>query len=178
MEDGGPGDTPQRKEGLGCSMEDGGTEGCPMEDGGPGDAPRRKEGLGLGHGGWRAWGHSPTPVAAGVSSAVVLSSTPSHIPILSIKIETRTSQGSVTNRRGLSHTPVLSLPSQDDFLLIHYDKGPCRNKLGHSRASVIWHRTQVGGGSPGALILGRECVCACVCVWFPGDLSVGQRCVA
>uniref|UniRef100_A0A3Q1F0H9 RBR-type E3 ubiquitin transferase n=1 Tax=Acanthochromis polyacanthus TaxID=80966 RepID=A0A3Q1F0H9_9TELE len=31
----------------------------------------------------------------------------------------------------------------DDFLLIHYDKGPCRNKLGHSRASVIWHRTQV-----------------------------------
>ncbi|KAH0621995.1 hypothetical protein JD844_023851 [Phrynosoma platyrhinos] len=32
----------------------------------------------------------------------------------------------------------------DDFLLIHYDKGPCRNKLGHSRASVIWHRTQVG----------------------------------
>lgn len=32
---------------------------------------------------------------------------------------------------------------QDDFLLIHYDKGPCRNKLGHSRASVIWHRTQV-----------------------------------
>uniref|UniRef100_A0A673V7D5 E3 ubiquitin-protein ligase RNF144A n=1 Tax=Suricata suricatta TaxID=37032 RepID=A0A673V7D5_SURSU len=33
----------------------------------------------------------------------------------------------------------------DDFLLIHYDKGPCRNKLGHSRASVIWHRTQVFG---------------------------------
>nr|XP_036882324.1 E3 ubiquitin-protein ligase RNF144A isoform X4 [Manis javanica]XP_036882325.1 E3 ubiquitin-protein ligase RNF144A isoform X4 [Manis javanica]XP_036882326.1 E3 ubiquitin-protein ligase RNF144A isoform X4 [Manis javanica]XP_036882327.1 E3 ubiquitin-protein ligase RNF144A isoform X4 [Manis javanica] len=31
----------------------------------------------------------------------------------------------------------------DDFLLIHYDKGPCRNKLGHSRASVIWHRTQM-----------------------------------
>ncbi|CAL8312056.1 unnamed protein product [Lota lota] len=32
-----------------------------------------------------------------------------------------------------------------DILLIHYDKGPCRNKLGHSRASVIWHRTQVVG---------------------------------
>ncbi|CAL8312799.1 unnamed protein product [Boreogadus saida] len=31
----------------------------------------------------------------------------------------------------------------EDALLIHYDKGPCRNKLGHSRASVIWHRTQV-----------------------------------
>ncbi|KAL1450858.1 hypothetical protein WDU94_003173 [Cyamophila willieti] len=31
----------------------------------------------------------------------------------------------------------------DDFLLRHYDKGPCKNKLGHSRASVIWHRTQV-----------------------------------
>jgi len=33
----------------------------------------------------------------------------------------------------------------DDFLLRHYDKGPCKNKLGHSRASVIWHRTQVVG---------------------------------
>ncbi|XP_056437324.1 probable E3 ubiquitin-protein ligase RNF144A-B isoform X1 [Gadus chalcogrammus] len=33
----------------------------------------------------------------------------------------------------------------EDVLLIHYDKGPCRNKLGHSRASVIWHRTQVVG---------------------------------
>ena len=32
---------------------------------------------------------------------------------------------------------------KDDFLLRHYDKGPCKNKLGHSRASVIWHRTQV-----------------------------------
>ncbi|XP_024293462.1 probable E3 ubiquitin-protein ligase RNF144A-A isoform X1 [Oncorhynchus tshawytscha] len=31
----------------------------------------------------------------------------------------------------------------DDFLLIHFDKGPCRNKLGHSRSSVIWHRTQM-----------------------------------
>ncbi|XP_028969152.1 probable E3 ubiquitin-protein ligase RNF144A [Galendromus occidentalis] len=33
----------------------------------------------------------------------------------------------------------------DDFLLRHYDQGPCRNKLGHSRASVMWHRTQVLG---------------------------------
>ena len=32
---------------------------------------------------------------------------------------------------------------EDDFLLRHYDKGPCKNKLGHSRPSVIWHRTQV-----------------------------------
>uniref|UniRef100_UPI0035901D20 E3 ubiquitin-protein ligase RNF144A-like n=1 Tax=Myxine glutinosa TaxID=7769 RepID=UPI0035901D20 len=31
----------------------------------------------------------------------------------------------------------------DDFLLRHYDQGPCRNKLGHTRASVLWHRTQV-----------------------------------
>lgn len=40
----------------------------------------------------------------------------------------------------LNNSPFIP---QDDFLLIHYDKGPCRNKLGHSRASVIWHRTQV-----------------------------------
>ncbi|XP_022670380.1 probable E3 ubiquitin-protein ligase RNF144A-A [Varroa jacobsoni] len=33
----------------------------------------------------------------------------------------------------------------DDFLLRHYDHGPCRHKLGHSRASVMWHRTQVLG---------------------------------
>ncbi|KAL7632401.1 UNVERIFIED_CONTAM: hypothetical protein RMT77_017255 [Armadillidium vulgare] len=32
---------------------------------------------------------------------------------------------------------------EDDFLLRHYDKGPCKNKLGHSRASVLWHRAQV-----------------------------------
>lgn len=33
----------------------------------------------------------------------------------------------------------------DDFFLRHYDSGPCKNKLGHSRASVLWHRTQVIG---------------------------------
>ncbi|XP_022442457.1 E3 ubiquitin-protein ligase RNF144B isoform X4 [Delphinapterus leucas] len=31
----------------------------------------------------------------------------------------------------------------NDIFLRHYDKGPCRNKLGHSRASVMWNRTQV-----------------------------------
>jgi hypothetical protein len=71
---------------------------------------------------------------------------------------------------GLSHsTPPFLCPSQDDFLLIHYDKGPCRNKLGHSRASVIWHRTQVRGSPSVTLISGRRrkcvfvCVCVCVC---------------
>lgn len=60
--------------------------------------------------------------------------------------------------RDAHHCP---LPApQDDFLLIHYDKGPCRNKLGHSRASVIWHRTQVRGGSQERV---RGWVCACVC---------------
>ena len=38
---------------------------------------------------------------------------------------------------------TVALCLQDDFLLRHYDKGPCKNKLGHTRASVIWHRTQV-----------------------------------
>ena len=32
---------------------------------------------------------------------------------------------------------------KDDFLLRHYDSGDCQGKLGHSRASVIWHRAQV-----------------------------------
>lgn len=64
---------------------------------------------------------------------------------------------------------------QNDFLLRHYDKGPCKNKLGHSRASVIWHRTQVIGifagfgilllvGSPLLLLMAPCIVCAKCCV--------------
>lgn len=61
----------------------------------------------------------------------------------------------------------------DDFLLRHYDKGPCKNKLGHSRASVIWHRAQVVGifagfgllllvASP-LLLLAAPCIVCCKC---------------
>ena len=31
---------------------------------------------------------------------------------------------------------------QDDFLLRHYDSGKCKGKLGHTRASLLWHRAQ------------------------------------
>ncbi|KAK5892832.1 hypothetical protein CesoFtcFv8_013182 [Champsocephalus esox] len=41
-----------------------------------------------------------------------------------------------------------------DIFLRHYDKGPCRNKLGHSRASVMWNRTQVVGILVGVSIIG------------------------
>ncbi|KAL5021628.1 hypothetical protein ScPMuIL_000783 [Solemya velum] len=61
----------------------------------------------------------------------------------------------------------------DDFLLRHYDKGPCKNKLGHSRASVIWHRTQVVGIFAGFgvlllvaspfLLLAAPCILCCKC---------------
>ncbi|XP_005630153.1 E3 ubiquitin-protein ligase RNF144A isoform X1 [Canis lupus familiaris] len=67
----------------------------------------------------------------------------------------------------------------DDFLLIHYDKGPCRNKLGHSRASVIWHRTQVVGIFAGFgllllvaspfLLLATPFVLCCKCKFSKGD---------
>uniref|UniRef100_A0A3B3REC6 RBR-type E3 ubiquitin transferase n=1 Tax=Paramormyrops kingsleyae TaxID=1676925 RepID=A0A3B3REC6_9TELE len=67
----------------------------------------------------------------------------------------------------------------DDFLLIHYDKGPCRNKLGHSRASVIWHRTQVIGIFAGFglllliaspfLLLATPFVLCCKCKCSKGD---------
>lgn len=68
----------------------------------------------------------------------------------------------------------------DDFLLRHYDKGPCKNKLGHSRASVVWHRTQVVGifagfgfllllASP-LLLLAAPCLLCCRC-------SGCQRCL-
>ncbi|CAO1327865.1 unnamed protein product [Diamesa hyperborea] len=61
----------------------------------------------------------------------------------------------------------------DDFLLRHYDKGPCKNKLGHSRISVFCHRAQVisifaGFGilllvaSP-LLLLAAPCIVCCKC---------------
>jgi len=61
----------------------------------------------------------------------------------------------------------------NDFLLRHYDRGPCKNKLGHSRASVIWHRTQVVGIFAGFgmlllmaspfLLLAVPCILCCKC---------------
>ncbi|XP_041040561.1 E3 ubiquitin-protein ligase RNF144B-like isoform X2 [Carcharodon carcharias] len=64
----------------------------------------------------------------------------------------------------------------NDIFLRHYDKGPCRNKLGHSRASVIWNRTQVVGilfglglivlvTSP-LLLLASPCIICCACKSF------------
>jgi E3 ubiquitin-protein ligase RNF144 len=69
---------------------------------------------------------------------------------------------------------------EDDFLLRHYDSGPCKHKLGHSRASVIWHRTQVVGifagfgllillASP-MFILAAPCLLCCKCnSWYKND---------
>jgi hypothetical protein len=69
---------------------------------------------------------------------------------------------------------------KDDFLLRHYDSGPCKHKLGHSRASVIWHRTQVVGifagfgllillASP-MFILAAPCLLCCKCnSWYKND---------
>ncbi|KAL0984924.1 hypothetical protein UPYG_G00150540 [Umbra pygmaea] len=62
-----------------------------------------------------------------------------------------------------------------DIFLRHYDKGPCRNKLGHSRASVMWNRTQVVGILVGVsvivlvtsplLLLASPCILCCM--WKP-----------
>ncbi|XP_026480359.1 probable E3 ubiquitin-protein ligase RNF144A [Ctenocephalides felis] len=73
----------------------------------------------------------------------------------------------------------------DDFLLRHYDKGPCKNKLGHSRASVIWHRTQVIGifagfgilllvASP-LLLLAAPCIVCCKCRVCNGAARLDQE---
>ena len=62
---------------------------------------------------------------------------------------------------------------QDDFLLRHYDSGACKGKLGHSRASVLFHRAQVIGifagfgilllfASP-LLLLAAPCLLCCRC---------------
>lgn len=65
----------------------------------------------------------------------------------------------------------------DDFFLRHYDKGPCKNKLGHSRASVIWHRAQVIGLFTGVtillliasplIVLASPCIICCDCECGP-----------
>ncbi|KAM9309324.1 E3 ubiquitin-protein ligase RNF144B [Pholidichthys leucotaenia] len=59
-----------------------------------------------------------------------------------------------------------------DIFLRHYDRGPCRNKLGHSRASVMWNRTQVVGILVGVsiivmvtspiLVLASPCILCCI----------------
>uniref|UniRef100_A0A8C6JE50 E3 ubiquitin-protein ligase RNF144B n=1 Tax=Melopsittacus undulatus TaxID=13146 RepID=A0A8C6JE50_MELUD len=54
----------------------------------------------------------------------------------------------------------------NDIFLRHYDRGPCRNKLGHSRASVMWNRTQVRiialVTSP-LLLVASPCIICCIC---------------
>ncbi|UYV76419.1 RNF144B [Cordylochernes scorpioides] len=35
----------------------------------------------------------------------------------------------------------------EDVFLKHFDKGPCKNKLGHSKASLMWHRARVSNTS-------------------------------
>ncbi|XP_064279344.1 E3 ubiquitin-protein ligase RNF144B isoform X2 [Passer domesticus] len=61
----------------------------------------------------------------------------------------------------------------NDIFLRHYDRGPCRNKLGHSRASVMWNRTQVVGILVGLgiialvtsplLLVASPCIICCIC---------------
>jgi hypothetical protein len=79
----------------------------------------------------------------------------------------------------------LKFELQDDFLLRHYDKGQCKDKLGHTRASVIWHRTQVVGifagfgllillASP-MFILAAPCLICCKCnSWFKTDEQMNE----
>ncbi|XP_059615297.1 uncharacterized protein LOC132260919 [Phlebotomus argentipes] len=73
----------------------------------------------------------------------------------------------------------------DDFLLRHYDKGPCKNKLGHSRASVVWHRAQVIGifagfgilllvASP-LLLLAAPCIVCCKCRICSGAAKLEEQ---
>ena len=46
-------------------------------------------------------------------------------------------------RKNYRHVFCRFCLATDDFMLRHYDSGPCRSRLGHSRISVVWHRTQV-----------------------------------
>lgn len=61
----------------------------------------------------------------------------------------------VTKQIKVTKLGVFVFVPQSDIMLRHYDKGPCRNKLGHSRASLFLHRTQVSAFknvSPGSYL--------------------------
>lgn len=62
----------------------------------------------------------------------------------------------------------------DDFLLRHYDSGACKGQLGHSRASVLWHRVQVIGifAAFGLLLLMAS---PCLLVVAPCVLCCGYK---
>ncbi|KAF3691551.1 E3 ubiquitin-protein ligase RNF144B [Channa argus] len=72
-----------------------------------------------------------------------------------------------------------------DIFLRHYDKGPCRNKLGHSRASVMWNRTQVVGILAGVsiivlvaspiLLLASPCILCCICKMCTGKMKKKKK---
>ncbi|XP_064203943.1 E3 ubiquitin-protein ligase RNF144B-like [Anguilla rostrata] len=72
-----------------------------------------------------------------------------------------------------------------DIFLRHYDRGPCRNKLGHSRASVMWNRTQVVGILVGVsiivlvssplLLLASPCILCVVCKPCKGKKKTKKR---
>ncbi|XP_036371721.1 E3 ubiquitin-protein ligase RNF144B-like [Megalops cyprinoides] len=72
-----------------------------------------------------------------------------------------------------------------DIFLRHYDRGPCRNKLGHSRASVMWNRTQVVGILVGVsvivlvtsplLLLASPCILCIVCKPCKGKKKTKKR---
>ncbi|PAA51298.1 hypothetical protein BOX15_Mlig015657g1, partial [Macrostomum lignano] len=78
-----------------------------------------------------------------------------------------------------------------DFFLRHYDNGPCRYKLGHSRASLMLHRVQVGAiffgfsllvviVSPFVLLAAPFilcCKCRSLCRRCRADANDGDSCV-
>ncbi|CAF3398576.1 unnamed protein product [Rotaria socialis] len=41
----------------------------------------------------------------------------------------------------------------NDFFLLHFESGPCRNRLGHSRASLFLHRLTIAGIFIGLILL-------------------------
>jgi len=41
----------------------------------------------------------------------------------------------------------------NDFFLLHFERGPCRNRLGHSRASLFFHRLTIVGIFIGLILL-------------------------
>lgn len=69
----------------------------------------------------------------------------------------------------------------DDFMLRHYDAGPCRSRLGHSRMSVVWHRAKVVSAFLGLgvlflatsplILLASPCLLSCLRRHSPLDAS-------
>lgn len=63
--------------------------------------------------------------------------------IVPYNLDSKCNEECIFSTQNIINSTFVYCCPQSDIMLRHYDKGPCRDKLGHSRASLFLHRTQV-----------------------------------